>query len=164
MANFNVVAEETVQVLVEDTIDLFTPAQKIDQIVARVENLRCHIIPDKVIFQAVLHKQIFFVNEENVVVHQGADIPFSGFVDLPGVLPGQCCQLLPEIVFIEAELIDGETLREVVVIYMTVRVLDLTNLENIICHTAPNQVRVFTGRGQNFSTREQNPRTLVFTR
>ena len=59
MANFNVVAEETVQVLVEDTIDLFTPAQKIDQIVARVENLRCHIIPDKVIFQAVLHKQIF---------------------------------------------------------------------------------------------------------
>lgn len=46
-----VIAEAQVQVLVEDTIDLFTPAQKIDEIRAVVQDLRCHVIPGKVIFQ-----------------------------------------------------------------------------------------------------------------
>lgn len=154
MPCFDVLAEETVQVLLEDTVDLFTPAQKIDQIVASVRDLRCHVIPDKLIFQAVLHKQIFFVNEENTVVHQGVDIPFSGFVDIPGAQPGQSCQLIPEIVFIEATLTTPETLREIVVIDMTVRLLDITNLDNIICNTAPRNIRVFP-ETHGFLTRER---------
>ena len=96
-----VIAEAQVQVLVEDTIDLFTPAQKIDEIRAIVQNLRCHVIPGKVIFQGILHKQIFFVNEDNVVVHQGVDIPFSGFVDIPEAEPGQFCQVSATVEFID---------------------------------------------------------------
>lgn len=159
MACFNVLAEESVQVLIEDTVDLFTPAQKIDQIVASIRDVRCHVIPDKVIFQAILHKQIFFVNEENVVVHQGVDIPFSGFVDVPGAVPGQCCQINPTIEFIEGTLDEPDVLREVVVVNMNVRVLDITNLENIHCDTGPSNVRVFRGC-QAFTAREPGVRML----
>lgn len=134
--SFTVIAEAQVQVLVDDTIDLFTPAEKVDEIRAVVQNLRCHIIPEKVIFQGVLHKQIFFVNEEGIVVHQGVDIPFSGFVDLPPALPGQCCQLLPTIAFIDFELLSPTSLREVAVIDLLVRLLDAPLLETVFC---PNQ-------------------------
>ncbi|HEY8345233.1 MAG TPA: DUF3794 domain-containing protein [Bacillota bacterium] len=121
---FNIIAEAEVQVLIDDNIDLFTPAEKIDEIRAVVQNLRCHIIPEKVIFQGVLHKQIFFVDEENTVVHQGVDIPFSGFLDLPPAQPGQCCQLIPRIAFLDFELLSPTRLREVAVIDLLVRLLD----------------------------------------
>ena len=94
-----VVAEaEGLLVLVDDTVDLFTPAEKIDEIRAVVEDLRCHIIPGKVIFQGILHKQIFFVNKRNTVVHQRVEIPFPDLLILQAE-PGQGCQLIPEIVF-----------------------------------------------------------------
>lgn len=156
---FNVIAEAQVQVLVDDTIELFTPALKIDEIRAVVQNLNCHIIPEKVIFQGVLHKQIFFVNQENVVVHQGVDILFSGFVDLAPALPGQCCQLLPQIAFIDFNLLSPATLREVAVIDMLVRLLDAPPLENIFCNSRPvttsfrGNPEVFVARGGGTTAR-----------
>jgi len=135
--SLNIIAEAEVQVLVDDTIQLFTPAQKIDEIRGVVQNLRCHIIPEKVIFQGILHKQIFFVNEEGTVVHQGVDIPFSGFVDLPPAVPGQCCQILPTIAFIDFELLPPTTLREVAVIDILVRLIDAPPLVNIFCSNQP---------------------------
>lgn len=138
--SFNVIAEAQVQVLIDDTIDLFTPAEKIDEIRAVVQNLRCHIIPEKVIFQGVLHKQIFFVDEENTVVHQGVDIPFSGFVDLPPAQPGQCCQLIPAIAFVDFELISPTRLREVAVIDLLVRLLDAPLPETVFCPNRQSSV------------------------
>lgn len=155
----NVIAEARVQVLVEDTITLFTPALKIDEIRAVIQNLRCHIIPGKVIFQGILHKQIFFVNEDNVVVHQGVDIPFSGFVDLAPAEPGQCCQLTPVIEFIDFQLLSPTSLREVTVIGINVRLLDLPPFENIFCTTPENRAvfpsnrNLFLARGKATSTK-----------
>lgn len=123
-----VIAEAQVQVLVEDTIDLFTPAQKIDEIRAVVQNLRCHVIPGKVVFQGILHKQIFFVNEDNIVVHQGVDIPFSGFVDIPEAAPGQFCQLAAFVEFIDFELLNPTQLRETTVILVNVQLLETAPL------------------------------------
>ncbi|NLM36649.1 MAG: DUF3794 domain-containing protein [Firmicutes bacterium] len=123
-----VIAEAQVQVLVEDTIDLFTPAQKIDEIRAVVQDLRCHVIPGKVIFQGILHKQIFFVNEDNVVVHQGVDIPFSGFVDIPEAEPGQFCQVAASVEFIDFQLLSPTVLRETTVILVNVQLLSNVSL------------------------------------
>lgn len=158
MPCFNVLAEETVQVLIEDTVELFTPAQKIDQIVASIRDVKCHVIPDKVIFQAILHKQIFFVNEDNTVVHQGVDIPFSGFVDMPGAVPGQGCQIDPTIEFVEATLPEPDLLREIVVVNMVIRLLDISNMQNIHWDTAPRDVRIFRscqGRAMQQGIRSQ---------
>ncbi|NLW56270.1 MAG: DUF3794 domain-containing protein [Firmicutes bacterium] len=150
----NVIAEATVQVLVEDTVDLFTPALKIDEIRAEVRDLRCNIIPGKVIFQGILHKQIFFVNEDNVVVHQGVDIPFSGFVEIAAAEPGQICQLAAIIEFIEFELLSPTSLREITVIRVNVRLLDMLPLENVLITTPANQA-IFLGNRNSFVAREK---------
>lgn len=46
------------------------------------------ILPDKVVITGTLHKQIFFVADDDIVHHMGEDIPFTTFVDLPGISPG----------------------------------------------------------------------------
>jgi len=151
-----VIAEAQVQVLVEDTIDLFMPAQKIDEIRAVVQNLRCHVIPGKVVFQGILHKQIFFVNEDNVVVHQGVDIPFSGFVDFPETEPGQFCQLASVVEFIDFELLSPTQLRETAVILVNVQLLNtapLQILSTIINRTQSNRPVVFKGEKKAFIAR-----------
>ncbi|MBA2132873.1 DUF3794 domain-containing protein [Capillibacterium thermochitinicola] len=150
-----VIAEAQVQVLVEDTIDLFTPAQKIDEIRANVQDLRCHVIPGKVIFQGILHKQIFFVNEDNVVVHQGVDIPFSGFVDIPEAEPGQFCQLAASVEFIDFQLLSPTTLRETTVILVNVRLLSNVPLPLVLTvnQNTPQRPAVFNGVKNAFVAR-----------
>ena len=142
-----VIAEAQVQVLVEDTIDLFTPAQKIDEIRAFVQNLRCHVIPGKVIFQGILHKQIFFVNEDNVVVHQGVDIPFSGFVDIPEAEPGQFCQAAASVEFIDFELLSPTALRETTVILVNIQLLNNVPMPLVLAvnQNTPQRPAVFNG-------------------
>ncbi len=150
-----VLAEREAQVLVDDTVELFTPAVKIDEIRAVVEDLRCHIIPGKVIFQGILHKQIFFVNKKDTVVHQRVDIPFSGFVEVEEAQPGQGCQLTAEIVFLEFELESDRRLREIAVIDITVRLFR----DNLLTTVLPvQQSFVFRGNPPAFIARGDGKR------
>ena len=151
-----VIAETTAQVLVDDTITLPLAAEKIDEIVARVQDLRCFVIENKVIFQGTLHKQIFFVDTDGIVRHIGIDIPFSGFVDVPGVPAGAACQLAARVVFIDFQLLTPTRLRETVVIHVEVTVTDdvtnMTVFTNTLLPKAlrfgePNTVRVRGARG-----------------
>ncbi|HEX3046794.1 MAG TPA: DUF3794 domain-containing protein [Bacillota bacterium] len=120
-----VIAETTAQVLVDDTITLPLEAEKIDEIVASIRDLNCFVIDNKVIFQGTLHKQIFFVGLlDGIVHHVGVDIPFSGFVDLPGVPAGSVCQLTPRIAFLNFQLLSPTQLRETVVIDIDIVVTD----------------------------------------
>lgn len=147
-----VLAETQAQVLVDDTVELFTPAEKIDEVRAVVEDLQCHIIPGKVIFQGILHKQIFFVNKKNTVVHQRVDIPFSGFVEVEEAQPGQGCQLTAEIAFLEFELEDGKRLREIAVIDITVRLFNNQPLNTMVMPAQQNSF-IFRGNPQAFIAR-----------
>ena len=88
-----VVGEDTKQLLVENTSTLSQPAIKIREIVAKIERLMAEVIEDKVIIQGVVHKQIFFINEDNLEIHQSEDVPFSTFVDIPGAVPGMDVRL-----------------------------------------------------------------------
>ncbi len=119
------IATVTDQVLVDSTVELFVPAVKIDEIRASIRDATCTIIANKVIYQGVLHKQIFFVREpDNVVVHQAEDIPFSGFVDVMGAMPNHTCEVAFEIAFVDFELLEPTLLRQKVVIDVTVSVFD----------------------------------------
>lgn len=138
-----VLAETTAQVLVDDTITLPLPAEKIDEIVASIRDLHCFVIENKVIFQGILHKQIFFVDLNGLVRHIGVDIPFSGFVDTPGVPAGSSCQLTPEIVFLEFSLISPTELREIVVIDINVVVTDTIVNATLFTNTLPVSPAVF---------------------
>ena len=138
-----VLAETTAQVLIDDIIILPLPAEKIDEIVASIRDLNCFVIENKVIFQGILHKQIFFVDLNGLVRHVGVDIPFSGFVDTPGVPAGSSCQLTPEIVFLTFSLISPTGLRETVVIDINVVVTDTIVNATLFTNTLPVSPAVF---------------------
>jgi len=101
-----VIATNSRQILVENAVDLNRPAQKVQEIQARVENVGVEIIPNKVIITGTLHKQIFFVSDDNLVRHMGEDIPFTTFVDLPGINPGDSVTISPVVEHVGFELCD----------------------------------------------------------
>lgn len=101
-----VVSTNSRQILVENLADFTRPARKIQEIQARVEDVNVEVIPDKVIITGTLHKQIFFVSDDDLVRHLGEDIPFTTFVDLPGILPGNLVGITPVVEHIGFELID----------------------------------------------------------
>ena len=158
-----VLATATAQVLVDDTVILPVAAEKIDEIVASIRDLECFVIDNKVIFQGTLHKQIFFVDLAGIVRHLGVDIPFSGFVDTPGVLAGSVCELTPSIAFLDFNLVTPTTMREIVVIDIEITVTDASTATITFTNTLPiqaqrfgppNTVRASGGNSSNiFSTR-----------
>jgi hypothetical protein len=103
-----VVAANEKQVLVENEAPLTKPCRKVQEIQAKVEDLVCEVIADKVIISGNLHKQIFFVSKENIVRHMGEDIGFTTFVDLPGIRPGDLCLVDGLIEHVSFELVDGD--------------------------------------------------------
>ena len=63
-------------------------------------------MPNKAIITGTLHKQIFFVADDDIVRHLGEDIPFTTFVDLPGIDPGDAVNITPVVEHVGFELID----------------------------------------------------------
>ncbi len=124
-----VVGEDTKQLLVENTIALSQPALKIREIVAKVERLMAEVIEDKVIIQGVVHKQIFFINEDNLEIHQSENVPFSTFVDIPGAAPGMDVRIKPVIETVLFELLDSGTLRQKVVVELFIKVTESQQLQ-----------------------------------
>jgi len=102
-----VIASNERQILVENVVDLPRPAVKIQEIQARVEDVMVEIIPNKVIITGTLHKQIFFVSDEEIVRHVGEDIPFTTFVDLPGINPSDTVTITPIVEHVGFDLIDA---------------------------------------------------------
>ncbi len=124
-----VVGERTSQILVESIAKLNQAAAKVREIMARVEKITAEVIEDKVIIQGFVHKQIFFINEDNLEVHQAEDVPFSTFVDLPGAAKGMDVRIEPIIETILFELLDATTLRQKVVIEFFIKVTESQQLQ-----------------------------------
>lgn len=119
-----VVGENTQQILIENDFTLDTPAIKIDEIVGKIQDLEVEVIVDKVIIQGILHKQIFYIGTDNIGRHQGEDVHFSLFVDLPGAMPGMDVQVHPQIEVILFELISPTILRQKAVMEFFVKVTE----------------------------------------
>ena len=137
-----VVGEGAKQELVETIETLTTPALKIDEIRGELRNIQTDVIPDKVIVQGIIHKQIFFVDLDNLARHQAEDVPFSLFLDIPGVVPGVDLQVHPLIEGIFFELLSPTELRQKVVVEVFVKA------------TEAIQERVVVGSGQLFKVQQ----------
>jgi hypothetical protein len=124
-----VVGEQTSQLLLESTLALSQPAVKIREIVAKVEQLMAEVIEDKIIIQGIVHKQIFFINQNNLEIHQSEDVPFSTFVDIPGAVPGMDVRIKPQIETILFELLDPNRLRQKVVLELFVKITESQQLQ-----------------------------------
>ncbi len=119
-----VVGENSTQTLVESALTLLTPAIKIDEIVGSICDLSIETIPDKVIVQGILHKQIFFIDTANVGRHQAQDTPFSFFVDIPGAVPGMNVIVQPRIEGIFYNLLSDTLLQQKAVLEFFVKVTE----------------------------------------
>lgn len=120
----SVVGEGSTQVLSETVVTLDNPAEKVAEIVARIQDITSEIIDDKVIVQGIIHKQIFYVDTAGVSRHQAEDVPFSTFLDIPGAGPGQNIQVHPNVEFVGFILEDPTTLRQKVVLEIFVKVTE----------------------------------------
>lgn len=143
-----VVGENTNQTLVEADITLGVPAIKVDEIVGKICNLETEIIKDKVIIQGILHKQIFFVDTANLGRHQGEDLPFSLFVDVPGVTPGMDVQVHSTIEGIFFELITPTLLRQKAVLEFFVKVTENITLPVLLGDGPLFKVEEFVGENR----------------
>ncbi|MDD4519055.1 MAG: DUF3794 domain-containing protein, partial [Limnochordia bacterium] len=121
-----VIGEGTTQELIESTFTLPVAAIKISEIRVTVQDLQTEVIADKVLIQGTLHKQIFFVDTNNLERHVAEDVDFSTFVDIPGATEGMHVQISPTIEAVEFNLINATTLRQKVIVEFFVKVTDLT--------------------------------------
>ena len=120
----SVVGEASKQHLVEEIVELDPPAEKVDEIRGELRDLQVEIIPDKVIVQGIIHKQIFFVDRNNLARHQEEEVPFSMFLDVPGAEPGMDVQVHPVIEKIFFELVSPVELQQKVIIEVFVKVTE----------------------------------------
>jgi ribosome biogenesis SPOUT family RNA methylase Rps3 len=124
-----VVGENTIQFLAESTITLSRPAIKIREIIAKVVDVTTEVIEDKAIVQGFIHKQIFFISEDNVEFHQAEDVPFSTFVDIIGARPGMNVHVEPVIETIIFDLLTSTSLLQKVVLELFVKVTETVQLQ-----------------------------------
>ncbi|WP_422448502.1 DUF3794 domain-containing protein [Thermoanaerobacterium sp. DL9XJH110] len=125
------IGEGSIQKMVESTVTLANPAVKIREIRARVDDLRTDVIQDKVIIQATLHKQIFYVGADAVIHHQTEFIPVSYFVDILGAAPGMNVTVTPTIEHVNYTLLDPTTVHQKVILVFKAVVSDTQLLEVI---------------------------------
>lgn len=94
----SVIGEGASQVTVLADIRFPREARKIKNIDSTIRNVKTQVIENKVIVEAVLHKQIFFVSlADDVVYEVSVDEPFTHFIDIPGAFPGANVQVHPRV-------------------------------------------------------------------
>ena len=148
-----VIGENTKQILIERNVTLTIPAIKVRNINATIRDITTDVIADKVVIQGILHKQIFFVGEDNIVHHQAEDIPFSTFVDIPGAEPGMNVQIDPVIETIIFSLLTPTVVHQKVVVEFFVKVTETRQL-NVVIGTGP------LGKSRSGGGRKYEARTI----
>ncbi|MGE5594170.1 MAG: DUF3794 domain-containing protein, partial [Betaproteobacteria bacterium] len=104
-------------------------ALKIKDIRADVTNVSVEVIPDKVIVQGTIAKQVFFVGEDDIVHHFPEEMRFSALVEVPGARPGMLVQVHPSIFNVIAFLSpDGNQILQKVIVDVGVVVTDFVQI------------------------------------
>ncbi len=117
------IADAEKQIIESNELLLNQTAQKVTEIRAEVKEIETEVISDKVIIQGVIHKQIFYINENGEAVHQAEDIPFSTFIDIAGAEPGMNLFVRPDVEFIDYQLLnEGTVLLQNIVLEIYARI------------------------------------------
>ncbi len=128
----SVIGEGASQATVLADVRFPREARKIKKIDTEVRNIKVRVIENKVVVEAVLHKQIFFVAREDDVVYEvSVDEPFTHFVDIPGAFPGANVQVYPRVEFVNVVIdpYDRRFGRQTAVIDIFVKVTETVQVE-----------------------------------
>lgn len=104
----NVVGEAMRQVNVVRNITLPVLAKKIESIDTKIRDVKFKIIEDKIIVEATLHKQIYYVEcvTGDVQEFTVPDEKFTEFVHIEGARPGMDARVSVEVEYCDVEAID----------------------------------------------------------
>lgn len=129
-----VVGEDRVKRSLVETVTLPITAKKIFRILPSVRNVRAEVKEDNVIVRGIIHKQIFFVDEGDLVRHAAEDIPFVKTVPIPGARPGQQAQVNVNVSLENSNLIDppSRELRQDLVLDIFVKVTQTVQLDVVV--------------------------------
>ncbi len=131
-----VIGENTKQDLVVSDIELENPAIKVKDIDVTLRDIRTVVITDKVIVQGTVHKQIYYVDQNNIERHQAEDVPFRNFLDIPGALSESSVDFNPVIEDVLFTLLPGNILHQKVVLQYFVKVTELQQA-NVVPGSGP---------------------------
>ncbi len=151
----NVVGEDTIQTTVTNDIEFPVKVKKIWDTEAELEDVTAKPIEDKVIIEGVIHKQIFFVADEDRTVdgvqfqkgevfEKTVEEKFSAFVDVPGTTPDLNVQVHPRIEFIDYDdladdpYVPTDTWRQTVILEIFVKVTETVQIEVVTDVTSPD--------------------------
>ncbi len=131
-----VIGEEIKQDLITSDIFLNLQAIKVKEILASFRDLRTVIINNKVIVQGILHKQIFYIDQNNMERHQAEDVQFSNFLDIPGAEPDHDVDFSSVIEDVVFELRSDNSVHQKVVVQYFVKVTEMTQI-NVVLGSGP---------------------------
>lgn len=124
-----VIGENVIQQMEVSDLTLDLPAIRVRDIDAIITDLETEVIRDKVIIQGTLHKQIFYVGEDNIIHHQSEEKDFSYYIDIPGAEPGMDVMLEPSVENVVFRLtFEGARLNHKIILQFFVKVLSQQQL------------------------------------
>ena len=127
----SVIGENASQAQVLADVEFPMPARKIMNIDTEIRKIETKVVPNKVIVEAVLHKQIFFVGFDDVVYEVSVDEKFTHFIDVPGAFHGANVQVYPRVEFVNVVIdpYDPTRGRQTAVIDVFVKVTETVQVE-----------------------------------
>ncbi|RJQ06360.1 MAG: DUF3794 domain-containing protein [Bacillota bacterium] len=146
-----VVAEETTGSVVESTVELPCPPEKIRAIRAVVSEFTATTAEDQVIIDGMLHKQIFFICAfDHQEYHETEDVPFTVTVPIEGVQPGEDVDVDINVATVNFR-IDGNEVNQRVVLSIFVKV---TETAQTMLQTDPHGPLIKVGRVAGENTKQ----------
>lgn len=137
----SVIGEEEKQTEIIADIDFPSrrKAKKVKEIITDVRDVETEVIPDKVIVEGTLHKQIIFVEADtNRVFEMSVDEPFTVSVDIPGAQKNNKVKVDVKVEFVEVDLRNGNeddgyrSGRQTAVIAVFVKVTETLQIEVVV--------------------------------
>ncbi len=128
-----VVDEARQREIVDSQVQLPIGAQKIFRIMGEITDVETEIVNGKVIVRAVLHKQIFLVDQSGLLRHVEEDVPFQVIKQLPDAEPQmdvqENLQIIDEIDF---QLVEKKKLEQTAVVEVFVKVTEVEQLDIVV--------------------------------
>ena len=137
----SVIGENEVQAEVIRDIDFprGKKVKKVKEVITEVKDVETEIIPDKVIVEGILHKQIIFVEKDsNRVFEKSIDEPFTVSVEIPGAMEDQDVFVDVDVEFVDVDLMDGDKkdgfkkARQTAVLDVFVKVTEALQIEVVV--------------------------------
>jgi len=137
----SVIGENEVQTEVIRDIDFprGKKVKKVKEVITEVKDVETEIIPDKVIVEGILHKQIIFVEKDsNRVFEKSIDEPFTVSVEIPGAMEDQDVFVDVDVEFVDVDLMDGDKkdgfkkARQTAVLDVFVKVTEALQIEVVV--------------------------------